>query len=254
MLHALFEQFWMCHNYPFRELLFFNQRLALKHVCPWADASELAQAGSKYIIMVDDLNMPAREKYFAQPPLELLRQWMDHSGWYDRKLLRFREMIDTIYVAAMGPPGGGRNPISNRLLRHFSFISFTEIEADSLERIFSTITGSFIWIANSEEGTVSGRVGGPNRNREKENRTAVREGGTRTRRRGRRRRGLERDERRGANHASARTTRLSVSVVPSPVTGTLQHAPMAAERSRRSQPQDGRTRGLSRTALRSARP
>jgi hypothetical protein len=106
----------------------------------------------------------------------------------------------------------------------------------------------------SEEGTVSGRVGGPNRNREKENRTAVREGGTRTRRRGRRRRGLERDERRGANHASARTTRLSVSVVPSPVTGTLQHAPMAAERSRRSQPQDGRTRGLSRTALRSARP
>ena len=144
MLHALFEQFWMCHNYPFRVLLFFNQRLALKHVCPWADASELAQAGSQYIIMVDDLNMPAREKYFAQPPLELLRQWMDHSGWYDRKLLRFREIIDTIYVAAMGPPGGGRNPISNRLLRHFSFISFTEIEADSLERIFSTITGSFI--------------------------------------------------------------------------------------------------------------
>ena len=50
--------------------------------------------------MVDDLNMPTREKYFAQPPLELLRQWMDHSGWYDRKLLRFREIIDTIYVAA----------------------------------------------------------------------------------------------------------------------------------------------------------
>lgn len=59
----------------------------------------------RFIVMVDDLNMPAREKYFAQPPLELLRQWMDHSGWYDRKLLQFREIIDTIYVSAMGPPG-----------------------------------------------------------------------------------------------------------------------------------------------------
>ena len=46
-------------------------------------------------------------------------------------------------VASMGPPGGGRNPVTPRLLRHFSTVSFAELTDKSICRIFETIISAF---------------------------------------------------------------------------------------------------------------
>ncbi|NWV36400.1 DYH1 protein, partial [Grantiella picta] len=101
--------------------------------------------GRYFIFFIDDLNMPMLEQYGAQPPIELLRQWMDHRGWYDRKQIgTFKKLVDINFVCAMGPPGGGRNPVTPRLTRHFNYLSFTEMDDSSKKKIFSTILGSWM--------------------------------------------------------------------------------------------------------------
>lgn len=95
----------------------------------------------KCVIFVDDMNMPTKEKYGAQPPIEILRQMIDSKGWYELadKEKPFKEIVDIIFVGAMGPPGGGRTFISPRILRHMNLVALANFEDETLHRIFGTI-------------------------------------------------------------------------------------------------------------------
>jgi dynein heavy chain len=85
--------------------------------------------GKKMVVFVDDLNMPKKEEYGAQPPLELLRQLLGHKGWYDRKSKErpFLKIEDVLLVAAMAPPGGGRAVITARVQRLFNIMTYTDL-------------------------------------------------------------------------------------------------------------------------------
>ena len=111
-------------------------------------------SGRRHLVFVDDFNMPEVEQYGAQPPLELLRQLLDHRGWFDLSDNTFKVVMSTTLLAAMAPVGGGRNPTSSRTLRHFVALGLTDLADATLRCIYSTIlTWSFSPTTSSVAGT-----------------------------------------------------------------------------------------------------
>ncbi|MGH0152118.1 UNVERIFIED_CONTAM: hypothetical protein FKN15_029859 [Acipenser sinensis] len=98
-----------------------------------------APPGRRILLFVDDLSMPAKERYGAQPPIELLRQCTEHGYCFDRKDSSMLHIQDTSIVVAMAPPSGGRQAVTPRFLRHFNVISIDAFSEDTMKSIFQPV-------------------------------------------------------------------------------------------------------------------
>ncbi|XP_069937012.1 dynein axonemal heavy chain 3-like, partial [Cherax quadricarinatus] len=108
--------------------------------------------GRKYVVFIDDVNMPQKETYGAQPPIEFLRQWLDHKHFYDKKDTSKIELVDSLFLGAMSPPSGGRNAICGRFTRHLNIICIDAFDESTLDKIFGSIV---TWhFASLEDSTV----------------------------------------------------------------------------------------------------
>ncbi|GJQ73710.1 DNAH3 [Trypoxylus dichotomus] len=94
--------------------------------------------GKKCVLFVDDVGMPQKEQWGAQPPVELLRQWLDHGHWFDKDT-SVLQLVDMMFVGAMGAPGGGANMVTSRFLRHMQIICMDSFEDNTLNKIFCSI-------------------------------------------------------------------------------------------------------------------
>ncbi|XP_055588743.1 dynein axonemal heavy chain 7 isoform X2 [Uranotaenia lowii] len=94
--------------------------------------------GKKCVVFIDDVSMPQKETYGAQPPIEIVRMFLDHAMWYDRKEVVPMKLVDLQVMCAMGPPSTG-NTVTPRFSRHFLSIALDEFDDDTLTGIFSKI-------------------------------------------------------------------------------------------------------------------
>eukprot|EP00913_Durusdinium_trenchii_P020057 g18849.t2 len=88
---------------------------------------------------------------------KLLRQWMDTSGWYERKTCEFRQLVDLNFIAAM-TPSAGRPQITARYQRHYNYFYLLPFQGESLQRIFQTIMQWFLGKFPSQVSGLSGTV------------------------------------------------------------------------------------------------
>lgn len=95
--------------------------------------------GRKVILFIDDVNMPAYDDYGTQMPIELLRQYIDYKGIYDREGLHWKKIEDTTLICSAAPPEGGRKELSMRFTRHFHMICLPPTQEESLQMIFNSI-------------------------------------------------------------------------------------------------------------------
>lgn len=95
--------------------------------------------GKLAVIFIDDMNMPAKEVYGAQPAIELLRLYFDRKHWYDLKTTDKLYIWDTFFFGAIGPVGGSRQLIYPRMLRHYNIYSINEFSKESMTKIFTTL-------------------------------------------------------------------------------------------------------------------
>ena len=99
--------------------------------------------------------MPKRETYGAQPPIELMRQMVDHGGWYDRKIFRVKQIVDVTLIGAMGPPGGGRQIMTNRMVRHMHMLTFVDMATEEVKAIFTQIASTFLRVTFDDSVAMS---------------------------------------------------------------------------------------------------
>jgi dynein heavy chain len=101
------------------------------------------------------------DTYGTQQPIALLLFLMGRGNIYDRgKDLNLKTLKDLQYIGAMGPPGGGRNPVDTRFVALFNVFNLTSPTAPVLNSIYNAIINTRYRDFSEGVKTAAGKITG----------------------------------------------------------------------------------------------
>lgn len=99
-----------------------------------------------HLFFLDDLNCASSDSFGIQPPLELLRQILSQGTMYNKQRYHLYRVQNLQFMAACVPPGASTSgggvaayPISHRLSRLMTIVSFFPLASESLRRVYSAV-------------------------------------------------------------------------------------------------------------------
>lgn len=87
---------------------------------------------------IDDFNLPHKDSYGTQAPLELMRQWIEHKYWFDRKTLA-RRSVQNMHVCGFVKPLQDFSNISYRVMGKMNCINILNPTTEIIQCIFGTM-------------------------------------------------------------------------------------------------------------------
>ena len=90
------------------------------------------------LFMIDDLNMPNKESFGAQPAVELLRTAVDRNELYDR-ITRELKVVENVFYSGAISLRTNSFEMSSRFLSHFFITTFCSYDDSSLFCILKTL-------------------------------------------------------------------------------------------------------------------
>ena len=113
---------------------------------PHVVAPGATPSANRLLVVIDDVSLNAPEAFGAHPPLEVLRFWLEHGGFYDTTKLAFNAVMETQWLLSGSASGGValRHPLPDRLARHVHVLCMPSPSSDAIGTIFRSLVSGFL--------------------------------------------------------------------------------------------------------------
>lgn len=114
--------------------------------------------GTKHMVyFIDDMNMPFVDKYDTQSAVELVRQFADYGGWYDKAKILERKISNCLLSSCMNPTAGSFT-ITPRMQRHFVTFAVQMPPQDTVKGIYNQIVEGHLADFDSEVAALATKM------------------------------------------------------------------------------------------------